>query len=215
MKYPANDNDFEETRISGVKDGDGGWELKRADGWSFYLAAKYPIHPTVGMEARFYGKGIGHRVRGLFLDDECVFYRTEAEDKELAEIELYGKNAQDWLDRWDRGRSVFSIEMGGMGPGYEQAIQITVAEMIRYMLEAEGEPQWDEKKKLEAYWKRLESSMFENETVSSLGLSGAQFGAAKSLSAFLYRHGPRHVMNDERVKDRHIQVQRDFPGGQP
>ena len=50
---------------------------------------------------------------------------------------FYGKDAVEWLRRWDAGEGVWSIEMGGIGPGYEQCIQITAAEILRYMI-AEG-----------------------------------------------------------------------------
>jgi len=124
--YP-NDEQFEETTVAKVRDEGKGWSIERADGWSFYVPAPSPVVPTEGMTARFYGKGIGFTVRGLFLDGQKVFYRTEAEDKEKHEIDTYGADAADWLKRWDDGGTCWSIEMGGFGPGYEQCIHITAA----------------------------------------------------------------------------------------
>ncbi len=37
------------------------------------------------------------------------------------------ETAKDALAAWDRGEIVHSVEMGGIGPGYEQAIQILVS----------------------------------------------------------------------------------------
>ena len=53
---------------------------------------------------------------------------------------------------------------------------------------------------------------FANPVIKSLGLSGAQFGAAVSLASQLYRDGPRGVMKVKGIKDRHIQVSLNFPG---
>lgn len=211
--FPANDDQHEETHVHEVTaEAGGGWTIKRGDGWSFFVPADSPIAPQAGMLARFYGKGVGFSVRGLYLAGVKVFYRTEAEEVEHQEIALYGADCADWLKRWDEGRSVWSIEMGGLGPGYEQCIHITMAEILRHML-AEGYDwkQWEDKDTWGRVRDAIETYSFENSTIKQLGLSGAQWGAALNLASHLYRDGPRKIMADERVKDRKIQVQRTFP----
>lgn len=212
--YPENDDQFEDVTIELVSDeGPAGWSIKRSDGWSFFVDREdAPVEPKVGMSARFYGQGIGARVRGLFLDGQKVFYRTEAEDQERHEIELYGADAADWLARWDAGRPVWTIEMGGLGPGYEQAIQVTVAELLRTMLAGcYDHSQWSDKEAWQRDLEAIEKAAYENGIISQLGLSGAQFVAAMNVATHLFMHGPRKVMTDERVKDRHIQVSKNFP----
>lgn len=214
MKFPENDNDFEEATIADV-DGDRecGWQIEKSDGWSFFIQKDSPVEPVTGMTARFYGKGLGYTVRGVFLDGHKVYYRSEAGETIYREIETYGADAKDWLERWDAGKTVWSIEMGGLGPGYEQAIQMAAAELLRFVIEknydrdalADGET-WAEIRD------EIQNASFANPVIDSLGLSGAQFGAALNVAMNLYRHGPRFVMNDERVKDRHIQVSKNFPG---
>ena len=44
---------------------------------------------------------------------------------------LYPKTNKEALERWDKGDSLFTISMGGMGPGYEQCIHIVAMETIR------------------------------------------------------------------------------------
>lgn len=213
--YPENDTQFETSTITEVnRCADGGWSIKREDGWSYYVPASSPIEPKAGMLARLYGKGIGYLVRGLFLDGKQVFYRTAQEDERYHEEMVYGKDAVDWLARWDAGQIVWSIEMGGLGPSYEQAVQITIAEILRHLLEQkydvtrwESEDQWKEDRAA------IEAAGFANQQITDLGLSGAMWGAALSLALQLYRHGPIAVMKDERVKDRQIQVCRNFPNG--
>lgn len=212
MTYPKDDEQFEVTVIKKVDETEGGWIIVRDDGWSFVIPDSSPVLPLVGMGVRFYGKGVGYPVRGLFLDGQKVFYRTEAEEVEHREIETYGADAADWLRRWDAGRSVWSIEMGGLGPGYEQAIQITAAEVLRHLLEQQYDSKaWESKDTWDRDLKQIREAGFKNQRIDALGLSGAQWGAAVGLATSLYMHGPRGILKDSDVKDRLIQVSRSFP----
>lgn len=213
MSKHINDAQFEDTTITSVRAEADGWSVGHSHGFSFWVKSSSPVEPKVGMSARFYGKGIGFPVRGLFLEDQEVFYRTEAEDEEKREIDLYGADATEWLRRWDAGDTVWSISMGGLGPGYEQCIQITTAEVLRHLLERKyGPSTWEDRDAWETDRKAIENDAFANPRIDALGLSGAQWGAAMNLALQLYRRGPRGVMTDDRVKDRHIQVRRTFPG---
>lgn len=207
------DKDYEDVTIELVSDeGDSGWSIKRSDGWSFFVDRNSPIEPKVGMKARFYGKGIGARVRGLELDGVRVFYRTEVEDEEQREIELYGADLADWLARWDSGRPVWTISMGGLGLGYEQAIQCTLVTILKHMVaEKYDHAKWSDTEAWKADRERIEKWSFADPVIKELGLSGAQWGAAMNLATHFYMHGPRKVMTDERVKDRHIQVSKGWP----
>lgn len=127
-------------------------------------------------------------------------------------IQLYGETASEWLKRWDNGEIVWTIEMGGLGPGYEQVIAILTAEILRFYLskkldfnEETTDEQW------ETIRKERDNALFSNPQIATLGCTGAQVGAAASVAGHLYRHGPCKVMKDERVKDRHIQVSKKFP----
>lgn len=210
--YPPNDDQFEDFTITAVSgDRVHGWQITKNDGWCFFIQKDSPVEPQVGMAARFYGQGIGSTVRGVFLANQKVYYRTEAEEKEYSEIQMYGADAQDWLDRWDAGKNVWSIEMGGLGPAYEQCIHITCAEILRELIARKIDFETYEDL-LKEQWNAIDDAVFKVPAVSELGLSGAQYGAARNLAAMIYRNGPRSVMNDERVKDRHIQVSKSFPG---
>lgn len=116
------------------------------------------------------------------------------------------ETASDWLAKWDAGDPVWSIEMGGIGPGYEQCIQITAAEVLRHMLAAEYDAaSWQDKDKWAKDREAIEKTIFANETIKDLGLSGAQWGAAVNLASCLYKRGP-DSLNDDAVKDRRILV---------
>jgi hypothetical protein len=103
--------------------------------------------------------------------------------------------------------------MGGLGPGYEQCIHITCAEILRWFIDnACDASKWAEADGWKADRERMTKDLHEVNAVKKLGLSGAQWGAAVNIATRLYLDGPRKVMTDDRVKDRHIQVQKHFPG---
>jgi hypothetical protein len=211
--HPEPDKQYREHKLTKVEQGEGGgWFMTMDDGWGFFCPADSPIEPKVGMTARMYGRGIGAAVRGLYLDGQKVYYFTETEYAEKQEIDSYGASPADWLERWDAGKTVWSIEMGGLGPGYEQCIHITAAEILRHLI-AKGYDwrKWEDKDEWGRVRDEIEKEGFANPVVKELGLSGAQWGAAMNLAAMLYRNGPRAVMKDERVKDRKIQVNKRFP----
>jgi len=195
----AGDSQFEDSIIAEVHaESGGGWSITKADGWSFGIPADSPVIPTVGMTVRMYGAGIGSIVRGLFLDGVCVYYRSEEQQKQHSEALSYGKDAKDLLRKWDSDDSVWSIAMGGFGPGYEQAIQVAAFEVLRHLVE-ERDIQTAEADALPS--------------LNYLGLSGAQWGAAKALANAFHQRGPIRV-HKEFDADRHILVSKNFPSPQ-
>lgn len=189
----ATDTQFEDSTIKSVETHPSGWSITKADGWSFWVPGDSPVAPTENMPIRMYGRGIGAPVRGLFLDGKCVFYRTEDEDAEHFANELYGKDAADLVARWDSGRGILSIEMGGFGPGYEQALQTAMVEVLRHLV---GGGSIND-----------ESLM---KITEPLGLSGAQWGAARGLAQRFFESGPQATLKAF-ADDRRIQVSRHFP----
>lgn len=208
-----NDPVYEEWIIDEVFPGDEGWSIS-GTGLGFFVPKDSPVTPAVGMTARLYTKGLGHRVRGLFLDGHKVYFRTETEDREKADIDLYGADAADWLARWDSDKSVWSISMGGLGPGYEQCIHVSAAEILRWLLANKPDASaWgNDDGSYRAAMDTMEKAVFKIHAVKILGLSGAQWGAAMNLAAQLYIHGPRHIMGLKELQDRKIRVSRSFPG---
>lgn len=114
-------------------------------------------------------------------------------------------DAKEAVERWDNGETIWSIEMGGLGPGYEQAIQLLFVEILR----DHGQdviPTDDEE------FKKWVDSL--DDTVHRLsheGYSGAQVGAAKQLAYKFITDGWDKIMADESIKDRHIQISNYWP----
>lgn len=83
---------------SARKCADGGYEITGEDGWSFYVPSGSPVEPIAGSVARFYGRGVGHFVRGLAIDGVTVFYRSEAEERAMHEREAEERRARQGFD---------------------------------------------------------------------------------------------------------------------
>ena len=128
------------------------------------------------------------------------------------------------LEAWDNNELIWSCSMGGLGPGYEQCIQLMGFEMLRAML-ADMPDSWekltpedrdsaevkDEKRKRwEAFKDKIENVPAVKALIKQLRPSGAQFGAAINIASVFARNGYSRGM--ELVpEDRRIQVQKKFP----
>lgn len=128
--------------------------------------------------------------------------------------ELYGNTATEWLRRWDAGQSVWTVEMGGLGPGYEQAIQVACAEIVRDMHTTPA-PQTDEEKA--AWLASADKALDRADKMPDMGISGAMAGAAKTLAYKLCELGPAGLFawlkanHPDRANDL-IQVSNVWPG---
>ena len=124
------------------------------------------------------------------------------------------KNAtnEDVLAEWDRNGSVWSCELGGLGPGYEQCIQIMGFEMLRAMVADpfDYEANDGDQDAWRAYSKHIESEPTVKAIIEKLGPSGAQFGAAMNIASVFAKNG--YAKGMEMVpEDRRIQVSKNFP----
>ena len=124
----------------------------------------------------------------------------------MEKLQLHPKTLDEAIERWDAGRSLFSVEMGGLGPGYEQAIQITGIELLRAFKDKVVD--WDNEDKVKALNEEMRD--FRCEIITNLRLSGAQFGAAKCICMVFMRHGWEKGI-EIAAEDRRIQISKNFP----
>lgn len=114
--------------------------------------------------------------------------------------------AADIVAAWDAGQTIWSLNLGGLGPGYDQAIQVAVIEILRDHL---GDPLPTEQDERQA-WAGKTLARID----ATLGLSGAQWGAAKWLAFQILRTGWQDVQRrcEEQGKGEQLQqFRRDFP----
>lgn len=108
------------------------------------------------------------------------------------------------LKAWDNGDSIWSIEMGGLGPGYEQCIQVCAIEITREL--KDFEPDNDTNKTWQSWLDLSDKVLHRINKKHKLGLSGAQAGAARNLAyQWVCGSGPADVLKEVEA-DRHIQV---------
>lgn len=118
-------------------------------------------------------------------------------------------NGADMLAKWDEGELVWTVEMGGLGPGYEQAIQTAVIEIIRDNVGKELPAPSDAED-----WG---DDTLRKHNASLGGMSGAQAGAAKSLAYRILRDGHEATLDSIRAhdKDRLTMVSKSWPQAAP
>jgi hypothetical protein len=140
--FPDNDAQFTEENVDGVDGGREGWSIHLASGFSFCVPKDSQITPEKGMTARFYGRGFGFPVRGLFLDGVMVFYESPEEhevEREEQHKKYEEKSARRKLDpknpdpqipgfEWDDAMN----EISGFGGGYEKTCRTMVSQGCRW-----------------------------------------------------------------------------------
>lgn len=120
---------------------------------------------------------------------------------------------QEAAKTWASGGIVWSVELGGLGPSYEQSIQILLFEVLAawgdrpFPVQASGTQTFPEvfSTHVDEQVKRLNDM---------LQLSGAQYGAAKSTAYQFMNFGYSEMMN-KLPTERLIQVTRYFPAFAP
>ena len=137
--------------------------------------------------------------------------------EEINEGGNYHETVEKMLAAWDADEIVWTVEMGGMGPGYEQAIQVGVMEMCRKMQNGcLVELKFDEEKQepIETYSPEFKAASHEVNDEQNLGLSGAQAGAMMQIAFRFLTDGPRKALLSmkETDPDRLIMVTKNFPG---
>lgn len=119
------------------------------------------------------------------------------------------KELKKLIKEWDAGEIVWTMEMGGMGPGYEQAIQITTFELLRFLLKKKVKKEEKFKEVCLRWEKEIDEETTRLNNKWDIGLSGAQAGAAQGL-AIRYRFYGHEAMLRKVSQDRKIMVNKTF-----
>jgi len=119
VEYPQDDYQYQEYILHKVTKEREGWELNLDGSLIFWCPGDSPITPHKGVLARLYGDGFGGITRGLFLNGQKVFYRTEAEqkeknrkDSELAQSEKRNKFEENKVSYFTRISKLPSVFQG-------------------------------------------------------------------------------------------------------
>ena len=107
------------------------------------------------------------------------------------------KQLQQWIADLDNGKRVKSVSMGGLGKGYELAIQNLAVEMIRNLAD-ENVPEDKEEFRKIAVGAR-------DKAIKKLGeihgFSGAQVGAAGNIGSIFWERSPDSGIKEMEERD--------------
>ena len=121
------------------------------------------------------------------------------------------ETCEEALAKWDAGEPVFTVEMGGLGPGYEQAIHIVAMEMVRYFTTIPELPPVEDETANRMLLHHLRNiAGIVGQEVG--GISGGQADSAINLAFVTKRLGWRVAVRKV-GPDRMIQVTKFFPQG--
>jgi len=121
----------------------------------------------------------------------------------------FNKTWQEVAKDWNDGKNVWSGEMGGIGPGYEQCIQTLIFEILT---------DWDESQPVvvkdgaeySPQFKEYADEISYKCSARLGGMTGAQVGAAQSLAGQFIYFGYQNMM-EKLPDDRLIQVDKNWP----
>src|SRR5258708_1760951 len=119
-------------------------------------------------------------------------------------------SVNDLLTAWDSGDTIWSVELGGLGPGYEQAIQIAAVEIARKLRHYKPTGTKEEQTK---YVDKICYAVIHNIDKELGGLSGAMVDQAKWLAwQWCHNGGPKHLIERAKKKGHEtIQVSKAWP----
>lgn len=119
MGWPK-DSQYQEHVVAKV-DADGSFTMD--DGWSFGgIPDGCAVRPTVGATVRLYGRGTGYPVRGLAIDGEVAYYRTEAEDRAKHEADQAAREIEKTA-AWERaGRAEYEEKFATLPPVFQKRL---------------------------------------------------------------------------------------------
>lgn len=132
--------------------------------------------------------------------------------------DMVHETAADLLASWDAGDIIWTLSMGGLGPGYEQAIQTMAVEFTRAGIASGWKPSGDNEADNKA-WRAICDERMRQIDDAIGGASGAQFGAACWLAyQWLHNGGPRALAkraDEQQDEDRVIMCSKAFPREMP
>jgi len=110
------DNQFKDYTISRVEGAaaageaqPGGWFITVEEGFGCYCPWVEGIEPKVGSTLRQHGRGFGFPFRSIFIDGQCVFYKTEVEQDAERKASIEAKHEKYEKDKPELDRRVAAL----------------------------------------------------------------------------------------------------------
>lgn len=81
-EYPADDTQYKDHVLEDVRDEGDAWTFVVDGSLCLSVTKVEGIEPKKGQTVRYYGRGFGHTVRGVFVEGKKIRYMTEAEEEQ-------------------------------------------------------------------------------------------------------------------------------------
>ena len=146
MNDPVIDEKFQRSKIKEVTRTKGGYDIQKEDGWSLFISDeknKMKVMPRPGDEIITYGDGIGQVILGVQINSALVFFEDRAEKERQKNIwreETNKRYAEEYakLMKEIKDEEPFeTINVSGMGGGYERACQLMIQAGVKFLDENE------------------------------------------------------------------------------
>jgi hypothetical protein len=115
-------------------------------------------------------------------------------------------NCEELIEAWDKDEIITSIEMGGLGPGYEQAIQTVAVEFARATKDVDPGDRGAFQRACHRVLETLDNDL--------RGITLGMFAAAEWLARKWRTVGPEGLIEEAKKdgkEDRIVLVRRVFP----
>lgn len=122
--------------------------------------------------------------------------------------EVAALTAEEILAKWDANETLWSVELGGLGPGYEQAIQAGAMEALRWLLAKQilvGVSTWV------VTGDALDAALVAGE-IKDFDHSGATWGQAKWIALHIKAGDWGLCLHMAKQREQLIQVSKRFAG---
>ena len=116
----------------------GDWEITKEDGWCVFLDNKYDIVPEVGQEIKILHHW-GNQIHGIQINGHNAFWKSkeqadvEHEQWENKIRENHKKEYKKLMAEIKEEKEYCTIDISGMGGGYERACQLMLKAGIKYL----------------------------------------------------------------------------------
>ncbi len=146
MIDPVIDEKFQRSKIKEVTRMDGGYNVLREDGWSLWISDKknkMNVMPRQGDEIIVYGEGVGQTILGIQINSALVFFEDRMEKERQRNIWIektnkrYEEEYQKLMETIKDEEPFETIDVSGMGGGYERACQLMIQAGVKFLEENE------------------------------------------------------------------------------
>lgn len=120
-EYPAGDNEFFERTLTEVRDEGDSIQLTTDIG-SINAPKVAGVEPKVGQIVRYYGRGFGYSVRGIFVDGKKLTYKT-AEQEEADHRASVLQREKEQKEAFERERPLIDARVSALPEVFQKRLQ--------------------------------------------------------------------------------------------